>query len=96
MTRSAYSAITLFVFDVAVAVGSVFLAKYLQRILPGVSLPDELLWLKAGIYAIWNFTHVKLNVPAGIIVLHENLASSLVVLSKKLALAMGTETDTVR
>lgn len=51
MTRSAYSAITLFVFDVAVAVGSVFLAKYLQRMLPGVSLPDELLWLKATIYA---------------------------------------------
>lgn len=51
MTRSAYSAITLFLFDVAVALGSVFLAKYLQRVLPGVSLPDDMLWFKAGIYA---------------------------------------------
>jgi redox-sensing transcriptional repressor len=42
----------------------------------------------AGIQAIWNFSHTKLNVPAGIIVQHENLASSLVVLSKKLAMAM--------
>lgn len=51
MTRSAYSAITLFLFDVWVALGSVFLAKYLQRALPGVSLPDDMLWFKAGIYA---------------------------------------------
>lgn len=51
MTRSAYSAITLFLFDVWVALGSVFLAKYLQRVLPGVSLPDDMLWFKAGIYA---------------------------------------------
>jgi sugar transferase (PEP-CTERM system associated) len=51
MTRSANSAITLFIFDVAVALGSVFAAKFLQRVLPGVSLPDELLWIKASIYA---------------------------------------------
>lgn len=51
MTRSSYSAITLFLFDVWVALGSVFLAKYLQRVLPGVSLPDDMLWFKAGIYA---------------------------------------------
>lgn len=51
MTRSAYSNILLFVFDVAVAAGSVFLAKYIQRLMPGISLPDELLWFKAGIYS---------------------------------------------
>ncbi|MCX8021913.1 MAG: redox-sensing transcriptional repressor Rex [Syntrophorhabdaceae bacterium] len=40
--------------------------------------------IKAGIRAIWNFTHVKLNVPPNVIVQHENLAASLVVLSKRL------------
>lgn len=40
----------------------------------------------AGICAIWNFSHTKINVPQGVIVQHENLASSLVVLSKKLAM----------
>jgi redox-sensing transcriptional repressor len=44
--------------------------------------------VKAGIHAIWNFSPVKIAVPADVIVQHENLASSLVVLSKKLALAM--------
>jgi redox-sensing transcriptional repressor len=42
----------------------------------------------AGIRAIWNFSPVKINVPAHVIVQHENLASSLVVLSKKLTQAM--------
>jgi redox-sensing transcriptional repressor len=42
----------------------------------------------AGIRAIWNFSPTKISVPPGIIVQHENLASSLVVLSKKLAMAM--------
>jgi redox-sensing transcriptional repressor len=41
--------------------------------------------VKSGICAIWNFSPVKITVPAGVIVQHENLASSLVVLSKKLA-----------
>ncbi len=54
------------------------------------------LMVKAGILAIWNFSPAKLNVPPGIIVQHENLASSLVVLSKKMALAMGTATQPVR
>lgn len=54
------------------------------------------LMVKAGILAIWNFSPAKLNVRPGIIVQHENLASSLVVLSKKLALVMGTETQPVR
>ena len=44
--------------------------------------------VKAGIHAIWNFSPVKVTVPADVIVQHENLASSLVVLSKKLALAL--------
>jgi redox-sensing transcriptional repressor len=42
--------------------------------------------VQAGIQAIWNFSPVKVIAPTGIIVQHENLASSLVVLSKKLAL----------
>ncbi|MBA4389831.1 MAG: redox-sensing transcriptional repressor Rex [Syntrophus sp. (in: bacteria)] len=42
--------------------------------------------VQAGIQAIWNFSPIKVIAPAGIIVQHENLASSLVVLSKKLAL----------
>lgn len=41
--------------------------------------------IKAGIRAIWNFSPVKLNAPPHVIIQHENLASSLVVLSKKLA-----------
>jgi redox-sensing transcriptional repressor len=45
---------------------------------------------KAGIAAIWNFSPVKINVPRQVIVQHENLASSLVVLSKKLAQMLGT------
>jgi redox-sensing transcriptional repressor len=45
---------------------------------------------KAGIAAIWNFSPIKINVPRHVIVQHENLASSLVVLSKKLAQALGT------
>lgn len=47
--------------------------------------------VKAGIQAIWNFSTTKVNVPADVIVQHENLASSLVVLSKKLALAMEAQ-----
>jgi redox-sensing transcriptional repressor len=51
------------------------------------NLAQELadLMVKAGIHAIWNFSPVKISVPRDVIVQHENLASSLVVLSKKLA-----------
>jgi redox-sensing transcriptional repressor len=52
--------------------------------------------VKAGIHAIWNFSPVKIVVPPDVIVQHENLASTLGVLSKKLALAMKAragETD---
>lgn len=47
--------------------------------------------VEAGITAIWNFSPVKIIAKPGIIVQHENLASSLVVLSKKLALSLKTE-----
>ncbi|MGD0821284.1 MAG: sugar transferase [Desulfomonilia bacterium] len=50
--RRFFSTGILFIFDIAVAGGSVFLAKYIQMFLPGVSLPDELLWLKACVYSI--------------------------------------------
>ncbi|MBA4418369.1 MAG: redox-sensing transcriptional repressor Rex [Syntrophus sp. (in: bacteria)] len=49
--------------------------------------------VKAGIHAIWNFSPVKINAPPDIIVQHENLASSLGVLSKKLAMAIKANTD---
>ncbi len=49
------------------------------------------LMVDAGILAVWNFSPLKIIVPAGIVVQHENLASSLVVLSKKLSLLLKTE-----
>lgn len=45
-----FSAAILFFLDLATAGVSVYLAKYLQRMLPEVSLPDETLWLKAFVY----------------------------------------------
>ncbi|HVN98093.1 MAG TPA: redox-sensing transcriptional repressor Rex [Syntrophorhabdaceae bacterium] len=45
----------------------------------------------AGIKAIWNFSPIKIKVPGDVIVQHENLASSLVVLSKKLSLALASK-----
>jgi redox-sensing transcriptional repressor len=42
------------------------------------------LMVDSGIQAIWNFAPVHIHVPAHIIVQHENLASSLAVLSSKL------------
>ncbi len=47
--------------------------------------------VEAGVHAIWNFSPVKIMVPPGIIVQHENLASSLVVLSKKLSMSIKTD-----
>lgn len=40
--------------------------------------------IQAGIKAIWNFAPVHLEVPAGILVQHENMATSLAVLSMHL------------
>jgi len=48
--RRFFSAAILFLLDIAIAGGSVFLAKFIQRLLPEVSLPDELLWIKACVY----------------------------------------------
>lgn len=49
------------------------------------------LMVDAGIKAIWNFTHVKISAPPGVIIQHENLAASLVVLSKKLKITLQAE-----
>ena len=46
------------------------------------SICDRL--VASGIKAIWNFASVQLNVPEGVIVQNENMASSLAVLSNKL------------
>ena len=51
MKRNVYSAALLLILDIFVTAGSVFLAKYIQRLLPEVCLPDELLWAKAIIYS---------------------------------------------
>ncbi len=40
--------------------------------------------VKVGIKAIWNFAPVKISVPKDVVVQHENLASSLAVLSQKI------------
>ncbi len=48
--RRFVSAAILFILDIIIAGGSVFLAKYIQRFLPEVSLPDEFLLIKAGVY----------------------------------------------
>ena len=44
--------------------------------------------VRAGIRAIWNFSPAKITAPSDVIVQHENLASSLVVLSKKLSVTL--------
>nr|MBP9699508.1 redox-sensing transcriptional repressor Rex [Elusimicrobiota bacterium] len=51
----------------------------------GVAQDVAEIMIRAGIRAIWNFTSVRLLVPPSIIVQDENLASSLAVLSKRLA-----------
>lgn len=45
--------------------------------------------VNAGIKAIWNFAPVKITVKDDVIVQHENLASSLAVLSKKIDLKLN-------
>ena len=40
--------------------------------------------IKSGIKAIWNFAPTHLDVPAGILVQNENMATSLAVLSMHL------------
>lgn len=50
------------------------------------SIADVL--VSAGINGIWNFAPTKISVPGHIIVQHENLASSLAVLSKKVDMSI--------
>ena len=47
--------------------------------------------IENGIKAIWNFAPVRINVPEGVIVQHENIASSFTVLSKKLQKSLSRE-----
>ena len=42
------------------------------------------LLVKSGIKAIWNFAPTSLNVPRGVIVQNENMATSLAVLCSKM------------
>lgn len=51
MTRNAFTAVLLFILDVLITVGAVFLAKFIQRLLPEVCLPDDFLWVKAVIFS---------------------------------------------
>jgi redox-sensing transcriptional repressor len=44
--------------------------------------------IAAGIKAVWNFTPFHLTVPEGVIVQHENMATSLAVLANKLEVAL--------
>jgi redox-sensing transcriptional repressor len=46
--------------------------------------------IAAGIKGIWNFSPYRISVREGVIVQHENLASSLAVLSKRLSTALKT------
>ena len=45
--------------------------------------------IEAGVLAIWNFSPVRLTVPAGVLVQDENMAVSLAVLSQHLAEKLG-------
>jgi len=51
MKNKIYMIALLFIFDLFVSSGSVFLAKFIQRMLPELSLPDELLLEKAIVYS---------------------------------------------
>lgn len=45
--------------------------------------------IECGILAVWNFAPVHLDVPEGILVQNENMATSLAVLSKHLSVQIG-------
>ena len=51
------------------------------------------LLIKGGIRAIWNFAPVQLLAPEHILIQHENMASSLAVLSNHLAASMQREEE---
>lgn len=52
MANRRTSIIILFFLDLCAAFGAVILAKYLQHLLPQLSLPDELIYLKAAVFAV--------------------------------------------
>ena len=56
------------------------------------AVADQL--IAGGIKAIWNFAPVHLDVPAGILVQHENMATSLAVLSVHLQAQIKEEKET--
>jgi len=58
-------------------------AEYAQQVC------DQL--VAAGIRAIWNFAHVHLHVPEGVLVQNEDMAVSFALLSNRLAQAMRGE-----
>lgn len=41
--------------------------------------------VQAGVKAVWNFAHIKLNVPEGVLVQNEDMAVSFALLSSRLA-----------
>ena len=45
----------------------------------------------AGIKAVWNFAHVHLKVPEGVLVQNEDMAVSFALLSNRLAQSMQEE-----
>lgn len=49
--------------------------------------------ISCGIRAIWNFAPIHLDVPAGVLVQNENMATSLAVLSKHLSARIQTENN---
>lgn len=51
--------------------------------------------VESGIQAIWNFAFTLLNVPSGVLVKNENLATSLAVLSHQLAAKQGLKEQQV-
>ena len=53
------------------------------------SVADEL--VEGGVRAIWNFAPVHLTLPANIAVKNEDMAASLAILSKRLAVILNSE-----
>ena len=47
----------------------------------------------AGIKAVWNFAHVHLHVPEGVLVQNEDMAVSFALLSNRLAQKLRAEED---
>ena len=73
------------------------LIKRMKILIGIITVPGEFaqkvadIMIESGIKAIWNFAPVRINVPEGVIVQHENIASSFTVLSKKLQKSLSRE-----